>query len=495
MDARQLSAARHARLFHPDARGDRVLPDGAQDQEAVVAARHRGGGAGAARGAAVRRARARAAARSAGALGGRVLGLRHPRGAAVQPAAGARARQGSAAVLLRGLRAAAVAVARARRTSSAPGPIRCSTATARRRRPRSAACAMRPASSRTSAGARIPTTGASRASTSSRTPASPASIIRAASSSPCRSISATSGQDDGRRRRAFRAAQGGREQAGAEAGAHHRRGRPHGAHAVDRHARRHRRDAARATRASKLVLTLPKAYAALDGERLRRRLAVLGRTARARARGPGRRPRLGGSAKVACRCFAIIPARSRLQSVFSSTATPSGLCDSMADDPYQILGVPRGASDEDIRRAYLKLVKELHPGRQPVADRRRALQEGDGGARHPGRSGSGGGSSTAARSTASGEPRRYAAREHAGAGRGGARGAAGRSSRTSATSSPTSSAGGRRGAERAARGFAPRGRDVRYTLEVDFIEARAGRQEARDACRTAACSTSPCRKA
>ena len=38
----------------------------------------------------------------------------------------------------------------------------------------------------------------------------------------------------------------------------------------------------------------------------------------------------------------------------------------MSDDPYQILGVPRGASDEDIRRAYLKLVKELHPEVNPA---------------------------------------------------------------------------------------------------------------------------------
>jgi DnaJ-class molecular chaperone len=146
----------------------------------------------------------------------------------------------------------------------------------------------------------------------------------------------------------------------------------------------------------------------------------------------------------------------------------------MADDPYTVLGVARSASDDEVRRAYLRLVKELHPDVNPskaaherfkkVAaandiigdpDKRRKFDRGE--------------------IDAAGEPRRTYTRQHTRAGSGG-------------FGRPEADMGfgdifddilsglrgaGPRGGARGAQGAA-KGRDVRYTLEVDFEEAVLG---------------------
>jgi DnaJ-class molecular chaperone len=140
----------------------------------------------------------------------------------------------------------------------------------------------------------------------------------------------------------------------------------------------------------------------------------------------------------------------------------------MADDPYVILGVPRSASDEDIRRAFRRLAKELHPDLNRSGtderfkkvssayeilgdpDKRRAFDRGEIDAR--------------------GEPRRDGFRNYA---RGGARARAGAGFDEFGFSDIFSDVfgGGRAGARG---GFSVKGHDVRYTLDVDFIEAVMG---------------------
>ena len=141
----------------------------------------------------------------------------------------------------------------------------------------------------------------------------------------------------------------------------------------------------------------------------------------------------------------------------------------MADDPYEILGVPRGATDDQIRRAYLKLVKELHPDVNPSKtaearfkkvtaahdivgdpDRRRQFDAGE--------------------IDASGEPRRPAYRPQGAGAR--SRGGGPIFEDFGDVFSDLFSGMGRGGGGRA--GFSTKGRDVRYTLDVDFLEAVQG---------------------
>jgi DnaJ-class molecular chaperone len=146
----------------------------------------------------------------------------------------------------------------------------------------------------------------------------------------------------------------------------------------------------------------------------------------------------------------------------------------MAEDPYKVLGVARDAPDEEIRRTYRKLAKQLHPDLNP-ANRASAEEKfkkvsaaydiiGDPEKRKQYDRGE---------IDANGEARRGFHRTHAGGGPFGGRGG-GRSDADFNFGDIFSDLFGRGRAGDAGGPFAARGRDVRYTLEIDFLEAATG---------------------
>jgi DnaJ-class molecular chaperone len=148
----------------------------------------------------------------------------------------------------------------------------------------------------------------------------------------------------------------------------------------------------------------------------------------------------------------------------------------MADDPYTVLGVPRNAANEDIRRAYRKLAKELHPDLNPA--NRTAAEErfkkvtaayeiiGDPEKRKQYDRGE---------IDATGEPRRGFHRTYAGGGPFSGRAGGARPDDDFSFSDIFSDLfGSMRGRGEAGSPFGMRGRDARYSLEIDFVEAAAG---------------------
>ncbi len=154
----------------------------------------------------------------------------------------------------------------------------------------------------------------------------------------------------------------------------------------------------------------------------------------------------------------------------------------MADDPYSVLGVQRDASEDDIRKSFRKLAKELHPdlnpGNKASAERFKkvtAAYELLGDAEKRKRYDRG-------EIDASGEPRR--AYQPHGAGAGGTY--TWRGTRPGGPQDPDvdefpfsdifsdifGGARGPRGAQSGGAGL--RGSDVRYTLDVDFLESVTG---------------------
>ena len=138
----------------------------------------------------------------------------------------------------------------------------------------------------------------------------------------------------------------------------------------------------------------------------------------------------------------------------------------MAEDPYVVLGLPRTATDDDIRRTFRKLAKELHPDLNPgnagASERFKRVTAayeilGDPASKQAYDRGE---------IDATGEPRR--AYTHAGAGRGGPGGP------EFGFGDIFSDIFGQRGSRGPGAGFSLRGQDMRYTLDVDFMEAVLG---------------------
>jgi DnaJ-class molecular chaperone len=146
----------------------------------------------------------------------------------------------------------------------------------------------------------------------------------------------------------------------------------------------------------------------------------------------------------------------------------------MADDPYTVLGVPRNATEADIRRAYRKLAKELHPDLNPsnrvsAEERFKKVSAAYGVIGDPEKRKQ----YDRGEVDASGEPRR-GFRRPGGGPFDGRPGGAQAGDDFSFGDIFSDLFGSMRGRGEPGSPFGLRGRDVRYSLEVDFLEAAAG---------------------
>lgn len=156
----------------------------------------------------------------------------------------------------------------------------------------------------------------------------------------------------------------------------------------------------------------------------------------------------------------------------------------MSDNLYEILGVSRRATEDEIRQAYRKLAKEHHPdlnsGNASSSERFKKISAANDILSDPGKRRQ----YDAGEIDAKGDVRgpQWRTRPHT-APRGRPASTSGNNAGSfddfGFTDIFSDVFGGRSGAAgpagvRGARGFAPRGQDLRYTLEVDFVEAVAG---------------------
>jgi DnaJ-class molecular chaperone len=149
----------------------------------------------------------------------------------------------------------------------------------------------------------------------------------------------------------------------------------------------------------------------------------------------------------------------------------------MSDNLYEILGVPRRASEDEIRAAYRKLAKEHHPDLNPgnagASERFKKISAANDILSDPEKRRQ----YDAGEIDAKGDPKGPQWRHRPGAAPRGRPGNNAGSFDDFGFSDIFSDVfGGRTAAAgaRSGRGFSPRGQDLRYTLEVDFIEAVAG---------------------